>query len=125
MFLNNHGWSLKEMLFLSSIILLAMLVVVVLVNNLYSNLTTTTNQSGDTSKKYTYKDVEKNVQEAAKGYYKKTENSLITTEELIENKYLDTKKLTVENEICEGYVLVEENNFAAFITCPNYETEGY
>jgi len=121
---NNHGWSLKEMLFLTSILVLAMLVVVVLVNSLYNSLEGT-KSSEEKPKSYSYQEVEKNLSDAAKRYYKKEESNLITSDDLMENKYIDIKKLTAGSDICEGYVLVEEKEFTPFITCTNYETEGY
>lgn len=124
MLLNNQGWSLKEMLFLTSILLVAMLVVVFLINGLYNNLESS-NKSNHESKTYTYQEIENNLKDAAKKYYKKESINLITSEDLLEMKYIDLKKLTSSNDICEGYVLVEEKEFFPFITCSKYETEGY
>ncbi len=124
---NNQGWGLKEMLFLSALLLFFVLLIAVLVNNLYSGLEKD-NLNSNTTKSNTYEQVEKNLSEAAKRYYKihKSEvKELIVSDMLLEEKYIDMKKLTVDNDICEGYVIISENTFIPYISCAEYETEGY
>jgi len=129
MILNNKGWGLKEMLFFSAILFFCLLVVVFLINNLYSsieeNMSTNNHQ---TSSENNYEKVERNLAQAAKRYYKihKDEiGEIIISDELIEENYLTVEKMTVDNDICEGYVLIEDNEYSPFITCASYETEGY
>lgn len=86
-----------------------------------------------TKKNKPYKNLEKKLTEAAEYYagvypdILSSNNIKITNEELIDHKYSET--LTVNNEKCDGYVVVEKNmgafNYKAYIKCDNYETKGY
>ena len=118
--LNNHGWGLKEMLFFSAILLFFVLFVSVLINSLYSQLDLSNNGS-------TYKDIENNLKIAARRYIKNhadDDSEILTSDELIENKYLTSSKLKTSNDTCEGYVMITDD-YEVFIHCNNYETEGY
>ena len=130
--LNNHGWGLKEMLFFSAILLFFVLLVSVLINSLYSQLDlsnngSSSNPSSSTNNGYTYKDIETNLKIAARRYIKNhadDDSEILTSDELIENKYLTSSKLKTSNDTCEGYVMITDD-YEAFIHCNNYETEGY
>jgi len=122
---NNHGWGLREMLFLSSILFIAVLVVAFLVNKLYDGLVGTPTTS-DTAR--SYQAIEENLKSAAKRYYRQYKNEvgeIILSNELLDVNYLTESKLTYKEDLCEGYVMIVDNNFIPFITCDNYETEGY
>ena len=128
MFKNNQGWGLREMLFFSGILLLAVIVVAILVNTLYNDLSSSLPNNASDKNASTYEQVEENLANAAKRYYRAHQEEagdLIVSEDLIEENYITVQKLTVNNDICDGYVLVEDDVFTPYITCTNYETEGY
>ncbi len=129
--LNNHGWGLKEMLFFSAILLFFVLLVSVLINSLYSQLDLSNNgsstSSSSTSSGYTYKDIENNLKFAAQRYIKNhadDDSEILTSDELLESKYIMSSKLKTSNDTCEGYVMITDD-YETFIHCNNYETEGY
>ena len=97
MILDNHGWSLKEMLFIMAILLFFVFLVAALINNLYSGFTPDTNT--------TYTKVELNMKNAGRNYYsthKNEINDLITSDLLLLEDYLTLSDLTVNNDICEA-----------------------
>ncbi len=123
---NKSGWGLNEMLVLCAILVGFLLLVVILVNRLYSNLEVL-NKNAE-APGYTYATIESKLETKAKEYYKENKKTkIITTDELIKDGYLTTKQLMAKNESspCIGYVSVEGDDFKAFISCENYETEGY
>ena len=69
--------------------------------------------------------MEQNLLKAARRYYKDNEGNYVTSDELVLEDYLSLKDLTVDDDICEGYVMMDENDYDAYITCEHYETEGY
>lgn len=123
---NNHGWGLKEMLFLTALLLFFLLVIAVLVNNLYSGLEKN-NQTTTPKNNYTYKQVEENLKEASQKYIKKIkeEKELVSSEELLKENIIELEKLTSGNDICEGYVKIENKVYTPYISCVHYKTEGY
>ena len=128
MFKNNQGWGLREMLFFSGILLLAVIIVAILVNTLYNDLSSSLPNNDSDKNASTYEQVEENLANAAKRYYRahqKEAGDLIVSEDLIAENYITVQKLTVNSDICDGYVLVEDDIFTPYITCTNYETEGY
>ena len=126
--MNNHGWGLQEMIILCCILVGFLLLVVVLVNQLYSGIE---QMEYDTSEKYgySYKEIESNLKEASKKYYLKNKSAvMITTEELLLENYITSNKLTPLNssEPCIGYVnVLDSKTFDVYISCEEYETEGY
>jgi len=129
--LNNHGWGLKEMLFLSAILFFFVILVSVLISNLYKGLDRTTiispDETSSQTKEYTYSQIESNLKQAAQRYYQKNKEEIgdiIISSELIENGYITKSKLKTKDDDCEGYVIIGDD-FATFITCDQYETEGY
>lgn len=83
-----------------------------------------TNQKG-----YSYKQVEKNLQEAAKKYFEQNEEiDIISSEDLLLEEYITEEKLTpkAQTSPCSGYVNKRnKTTLEAFILCEKYETEGY
>lgn len=125
MSLNNRGWGLREMLFICAVLFFCVILAAVLINQLYSSLPigNLENTSSDN-----YAQIEKNIKEAAQIYYRKNEDesrSLITSEELILEGYLKESKMRIGKDSCTGYVIIENNTYSPYITCENYETEGY
>ena len=124
MILNKNGWGLREMLFICAILLFCVILVAVMINYLYEGITS--NGTSTTTNSYTQD--EKNLKIAAERYYRKLDDenvNLIVSEDLFAEEYLTEEKMTVDNDVCTGYVLIEENTFTPYITCDNYETEGY
>lgn len=128
MFQNKHGWGLNEMLFLSAILLFFVFFVAIMINSLYKGLEKkdTTQLPTTNDIEYSYEDIENNLKSAAKKYLKieKEEYSIVTSDTLIEKGYINIKKMTSKNDICEGYVVLNKE-FDTFILCANYQTEGY
>ena len=126
--MNNKGWGLAEMIVLCCILIGFLLLTVVLVNQLYSDID---ELERNTSEKYgySYREIEDNLENAAKNYYKKNKGlTIIMSDDLLENNYITVSKLKPLNhdEPCIGYVEVIDNkNFKAYISCEEFETEGY
>lgn len=123
--LSNHGWGLREMIFLSAIIFVFVIVAAVMVNNLYSELDL--NQESSPSNAYTYEQIESNLSAAAQRYYKTHSDdvsTIVISEDLVKLDYLRSFQLQTKDDSCEGYVVIADG-FKAYITCSNYETEGY
>ena len=126
--LTNHGWGLREMIFLSAVIFFAVIVAAVMINNLYSQLDLSQDSSNSSSSTdYTYQQIESNLSAAAKRYYKThtdDASTIVISEDLVELGYLKSSQLQTKNDACEGYAVIADD-FKAYITCSNYETEGY
>ena len=132
MILNRNGWSLKEMIILSSILLAFLLVAIFFIVRLYNGL----NQNGVidtpvTNKNYTYGEIEENLLEAGLDYYNEFfgdgESVTISFDKLKKNNYITNDKLkaTGESKICTGYVEVKDNGSKSYIKCSHYTTKGY
>lgn len=126
--LTNHGWGLREMIFLSAVIFFFVIIAAVMINNLYSELDLSQGSSGSSSSNsYTYQQIESNLSAAAERYYK-THNddvsTIVISEDLVELGYLKSSQLQTKDDACEGYAVIADD-FRAYITCSNYETEGY
>ena len=123
---NNHGWGLKEMLFFSAIILFFVILAVVLINNMYEGLTSDAPSETTKVKEKSYQDIEQILRNAAKKYIIKTKDTsnLIISDELLSDQYITIEDLSIKGDTCSGYVIKDEN-YATYITCDNYETQGY
>ena len=125
---NNHGWGLKEMLFFSAIILFFVILAVVLINNMYEGLSSINPSTPEPPKmkEKSYQDIEQILRSAAKKYVIKTRDTsnLIISDELLSGHYITIEELSLKEDTCTGYVIKDEN-YAAYITCDNYETQGY
>lgn len=129
--LTNHGWGLREMIFLSVVILFFVIVAAIMVSNLYSDLNLSQdNNSGtnsDSSGGYTYSEIEQHLSDAARRYYRTHSDdgsTIVISEDLVELNYLRSSQLETDNDTCEGYAVIADD-FKAYITCSYYETEGY
>ncbi len=119
---NNHGWGLKEMLFLSALLLFFVLLVAFSISQFYQDL-----EGGISSSSNSYEAIESRLKVAAKKYHQegKNEESLILSDTLLSEGYLSLNDLTYQDDICEGYVIVKEKEYTPFIHCAYYESEGY
>lgn len=127
--LTNHGWGLREMIFLSAVIFFFVIVAAVMVNNLYSelDLSQDTGSSSTSSNGYTYSEIEQNLSSAARRYYRTHSDdasTIVISEDLVELGYLRSSQLQTQDDVCEGYAVIGDD-FKAYITCSYYETEGY
>ena len=99
-----------------------------MINNLYSQLDLSQDSSNSSSSTdYTYQQIESNLSAAAKRYYKThtdDASTIVISEDLVELGYLKSSQLQTKNDACEGYAVIADD-FKAYITCSNYETEGY
>lgn len=128
---NNRGWSLKEMILLSSILLAFLLVTIFMIIRLYHGL----NKSGITDtpvvRKYSYTEVEQHVLNAGIDYYNEyyngEDNVKITVSKLRRKGLITLNELHVETErkSCDGYVDFQKDLPKAYIKCDNYITDGY
>ncbi len=121
--LGNRGWSLKEMLFFSSILLFSVFLVAMLINNLYSGLF-----PEKLPEVTSYSKIEMNLKNASQKYYnlhKSEVGDLITSEILLSENFLTNIDLTNGQDVCEGYVILNQGIFSPYIKCSNYQTEGY
>ena len=118
--INNHGWGLRDMIIFSSIIIIALALVYMLISNLYKELE-------GPQETESYQNIEKNLVNAAKKYFSiriHSDSNMVVSEGLIDEKLISEKKLSLNGDVCTGYVLKEET-LKAYISCNNYETEGY
>lgn len=116
------------MLIFCAILIGFLLVVVILVNKLYSGLE---KQQSNIATKNNYQNIETKLKKAAQKYYQEIDDDTITvisSDELLEEKYLTNQQLTPPNSKipCTGYVIVKlKDSFIPYISCQDYETEGY
>lgn len=124
--LDNRGWGLKEMIFLSCGLLIALLVSLFFISKLFKSL----DYKGES---YSYFNLETDLENAAIRY--KNDNDLIINGSYkISYSTLKSegyaKPLKDENgDPCGGYVIISNNNgllnYEAYISCNDYVTEGY
>ena len=117
--LNNKGWGLRQMLFISSLLLITLLVVAYYVYALYNQL-----DIGDAKQ---YANLESKLEIAALRYD--------TVNATSDNYQVNLSQLKVLGYIsdftddsgydCDGYVLVNGEDYNAYISCRNYSTSGY
>lgn len=129
--LSNHGWSLKEMILLSSILFIFLLVAIFMIIRLYSGLNKNGIIDNPVVHKYSYQDVEANVLEAGLDYYNEYYNGEVDIQvpvsKLRKKGYISSNELKAgeSKKACDGYVEFLESGTKAYIQCDNYETNGY
>ncbi len=125
---NNRGWGLNEMIILCCILIGFLILAVVMINQLYTDLQDV-EQDNQRHYGYTYSEIEANMVNSAKKYFKNNKEVLyITSDELLQNNYITSIELTPykKGEPCIGYVQVEDGiHFKSYISCEEYETNGY
>lgn len=126
--LNKHGWGLREMLLLSGILLLFLVIAIYYIYTLYQDLDleVTSNYYHDLEN-----DLENNAKVYLSDYYDGILNSdgITITRSILRTYGLDVNLVDNDNNVCSGYVVASkshgEENIEAFISCPNYTTDGY
>ena len=126
--LNKRGWGLKEMLVLSGILVLFLIIAIYYIFTFYQEMgrEVTTNY---------YHDLEQDLVEHAKvyveDYYDDTLNSdgITITRSILRAYDLDVLLEDRNGKVCSGYVVANkthgEEEYHAYISCPDYTTEGY
>ena len=126
--LNKHGWGLREMLVLSGILILFLIVAIYYIFTLYQEMGREVNNNY-------YHDLEEDLRKSAQvyieDYYDGTLNSdgITITRSLLRTYDLDVSLTDRDGNACSGYVIASrthaEDSIRAYISCPNYTTDGY
>lgn len=121
--LNQHGWSMKEMILLSSILFAFLLLIVFMIAQIQGSF------SKSEVDVEMYENVEWNVLNSAIDYYGENfdgdENVRVTTSKLVKDGYLDSSILKVNQDTCSGYVKFSNEDPRVYIRCGKYKTKGY
>ena len=124
-------WGFKETIIALIVFMVFILLVSFLVSDLYSKLPESyREQNNIPSSANKYTNLENKIVEASKRYYNAykrvlTEGSVITTKDLVEEGYLRAGDLLIDEEICDGYSIVEDKKVdKSYIRCDKYETRG-
>lgn len=126
--LNKHGWGLKEMLVLSGILLLFLIIAIYYIFTFYKEM------GREVTTTY-YHDLEHDLEDSARvyvqDYYDGNLNSdgLTITRSLLRSYDLDVTLRDRDGHVCSGYVIASrtqgEDTYQAYISCPDYTTEGF
>lgn len=133
--LDNRGWGFGQMLVCCGILLFVLLVAIIMIRQLYYSL-------GDDFKNSlidftTVDEVETTLENVSlkymSEYYKQdvgTGTITITVDNLRKNKYITNSDISINGNLCDGYILVnkDSNNKLksdAYITCDGYTTSGF
>ena len=142
--LNNKGWGLSVMLASLGLLLGALLLVVIMSNKftyLLNNTDSSTNYHGNSSShfennstinetvkennyNYVYFSYEDEIRQVALNY--KLNNYPQINEG--DKFYININALDISDEIkisCTGYVFISDEAIKPFISCDNYQTNGY
>ncbi len=115
--LNNKGWSIKQMIYLSMLLFVTLLFACYYIYAFYNDL--------DTSDGITYANMELKLEMAAIKYCKDNKGcSYISFNELKAKGYID-KLVDDKGRTCDGYVTYQNNEYQTFIKCQEYITKGY
>ena len=126
--LNKHGWGLKEMLVLSGVLILFLIIAIYYIFTLYQEI------GRDVTNNYYYDledDLENSAEVYLRDYYEDTLNSagITITRSVLRSYDLDVSLVDPNRHACSGYVVASrthaENIIDAYISCPNYTTDGY
>lgn len=116
--LNNHGWGYRQMIIMSAILLIFLLFAAYNIFALYNNL--------DVSEATIYANLEGKLTMAAAGYI--NERELHDQTVILSLRDL-SKEISAfedgEGRSCSGYVIYENNEYNAYIDCPEYTTKNY
>lgn len=126
--LNKYGWSLREMLILSGILIVFLFIAVYYIFTMYRDLDL---EIGNNH----YSNLEEKLEENAivylEDYYEGDLNSggLKITRGMLRSYDLDVELRDKDGHVCAGYVMARrthgEDDIKAYISCPDYTTEGF
>lgn len=124
--LNNHGWGMRQMIWLTSGLLIALIVAIYFISVLFNSLDIKgVNNS--------YFDLETKLENAAIRYVSDNDIDInnikkISLSTLKNEGYIEDFR-DEEGNYCGGYVKASYVgnvlDYEAYISCNNYETEGY
>lgn len=114
--LDNHGWGTKEMILISCALLLGLAFVAFSIYRLYNSVETIAPQYGI---------LERTIKSDAVKYTKSNgKKSVITLKELKNSGYIEVFT-DINDNPCDGYVLIRDNEYLPYISCEYYRTKGY
>lgn len=126
--LNKHGWSLREMLILSGILIVFLFIAIYYILIMYKDLDLNiTNNYYDNLESR----LEENATVYLEDYYEGDLNSegLKITRGMLRSYDLDIELRDKDGHVCAGYVVARrthgEDDIKAYISCPDYTTEGF
>ena len=126
--LNKHGWSLREMLILSGILIVFLFIAVYYILIMYKDLDLNiTNNYYDNLESR----LEENATVYLEDYYEGDLSSegLKITRGMLRSYDLDIELRDKDGHVCAGYVVARrthgEDDIKAYISCPDYTTEGF
>lgn len=125
---DKRGWGLKEMLILSGILALFLIIAIYYIYTLYQSLDleVTQNYYHDLEDKLEY-----NAHVYLEDYYDKNLDStgVTITRSILRAYDLDVNLKDNKGKACSGYVIAKKTHgeeiINAYISCPNYMTDGY
>lgn len=124
--LNNHGWGMRQMIWLTSGLLIALIVAIYFISILFNSLDVTRVDNS-------YFDLETKLENAAIRYVSDNDIDInnikkISLSTLKNEGYIEDFR-DEEGNYCGGYVKTSYvgnvEDYEAYISCNNYETEGY
>lgn len=114
--LDNRGWGTKEMILLSCGLLIILLFVAISIYKFYHAVEPVAPQYGL---------LERTIKAEAEEYASfNGKKSVITLKELKAADYI-TIFTDINDNPCDGYVLLEDNEYTPYISCEYYRTNGY
>lgn len=141
--LDNHGWGMREMIIYMCILILFLLFASYSVNTLYENLAKSTNDTDSATENVPpvdlqyYRNLEYKLNNATFNYLFNADissinnlNNKISLGLLEEHEFIEILYDQFGTNTCDGYSSFyrnEKGSFVvnSFISCNNYETEGY
>lgn len=134
--LNNHGWSIKEMLLYISILLIALFFSTFFILQLKEEF-------GESFKemvtgKITYATIERNLEQASIQYIQKfygenigNSTIIVLSDNLVSYDILkESDLITSDKDICKGYALIRKSDYdyldvQSYIICNQYKTKEF
>lgn len=121
----KNGWSINEMLILISVILVFLLIATFFVIQMMQQFKTSFKDMHE-SNQNAYLLIEEKLVNAVVNNVDISTNNIYKSDVLIKENYLDKSDLITEDEdICTGYVVVNNSVVRAYIKCKNYVSIDY
>ena len=116
--LDNHGWGLREMLFMSSILFILLLIVTYYIYVFYNKI--------DEKEATQYYALEAKLRSAAVLYTKKNNkmSGVVSLYTLKKSGYIETFTDNNDDD-CNGYVIYQGDSFDSYIRCRNFTSPDY
>ncbi len=115
--LNNKGWSMKQMIYLSMLLFVTLLFACYYIYVFYNHL--------DTSDGIVYANIELKLKTSAIKYCRDINGCYhVSLSELKNKGYIDNL-VDDKGRSCDGYVTYQNNEYKSYIKCQSYITDGY